>query len=70
MQKIKAVGLGRQSFASYGAALLFELPSSNDIPWTSGSGYGEDYTCHVKLKEPLRFHLIEDLSEYAELEDY
>jgi len=68
MQKIKAVGLGRQSFASYGAALLFELPSSNDIPWTSGSGYGEGYTCHVEI--PGSTTIIEDLSEYAELQHY
>ena len=70
MIKIKAVGLGRQSFASYGDALLSESPSSTDISWTSGSGYGEAFTCHVETTE-LILNVIEDLTQYAaELENY
>ena len=63
--KIKAAGCSGDSYSAWE-----ETKSAKDIPWTSGSGYGEGFTLNVKLNEPLRFHLLEDLSEYAELEDY
>lgn len=64
--KIKAAGC----YGDTGIYSLEDTKSAKDIPWTSGSGYGEGYTVNVKLDEPLRFHFLEDLSEYAELEDY
>ena len=64
--KIKAAGCSN-SDSTYS---LEDTKSAKDIPWTSGSGYGEGFTLNVKLNEPLRFHLIDDLSEDAELEDY
>ena len=63
--KVKAAGCYGDSTYS-----LEDTKSAKQSAWTSGSGYGEGYTLNVKLNEPLRFHLLEDLSEYVELEDY
>jgi len=68
MQKIKAAGCERASHSTYDFMLSSEMPSSQDVPWTSGSGFGDGYTCHVKITGSTT--IMEDLSEYAELDHY